>query len=169
MNEDRWLPVVGYEGTYEVSKNGHVRRIGRARGAKPGTILAQRPGRGGYPIVRLAAKRECVTRYIHRLVAAAFLGPCPPGMVVNHKDRNRQNPSAENLEYVTRSDNNRHAYQNGVEPVKGEAKHNAKLTDNSVRDIRASDLGPRELGRVHGVSHHTIVAIRKREKWKHVA
>jgi hypothetical protein len=74
----------------------------------------------------------------------------------------------ENLEYVTRGDNIRHAYRNGIVSVKGEEKINSKLTDEDVKEIRRSNLSSRSLGEAFGISHSTVLAIRRRRKWSHV-
>lgn len=107
--EELWKSVVGYEGLYEVSSSGCVRRTGKNHGATRGRLLCQRLGRGGYPVVRLTAGAITKTCYVHRLVALAFLGPCPPRREINHKDSNKLNPLVTNLEYVSRSENIRHA------------------------------------------------------------
>ena len=62
---------------------------------------------GGYCVVRKGKK----ALYVHRLVAATFFGqPHSPDLQVNHKDRNRGNNHVDNLEYVTQSQNMKHAY-----------------------------------------------------------
>ena len=92
-----WRPVVGYEGVYSVSENGVIRReIPRPR------TVAQSKNRTGYMIamIRWRGRTKCVQ--VHRLVAAAFIGPCPSGHQVNHKDGQKHNNQAGNLEYVLR-------------------------------------------------------------------
>lgn len=91
-------------------------------------------------------------------------------MEVNHKDSNRLNPEAANLEYVTRSENNLHAVKNGRWVVsRGETKSNAKLTEQDVRDIRASSEVSRVVAQRYGLCHKTVNLIRSRKKWAHVA
>ena len=111
--EEVWLPVVGFEDVYQVSSLGDIKRIGRARGAKPGRIL--RPGLNrkeeGYLFVFLY--ENCVSKrhYVHRIVARAFHGPQPDGHEVNHKDGNKRNCCADNLEWVTKKENAVHSVQ----------------------------------------------------------
>ena len=110
---EKWSAISGYEGRYEVSTLGGVRSL-----AKPGTQLSGRvltPVKvHDYLYVTLCkdgTKKRCA---IHRLVAAAFI-PNPdskPG--VNHKDGNKGNNSVANLEWVTYSENNKHAFANGL-------------------------------------------------------
>lgn len=54
------------------------------------------------------------SRTVHSLVAAAFIGPCPQGQEVRHKDGTRTNNTADNLEYGTRTDNLRDAIRHGT-------------------------------------------------------
>lgn len=92
-----WKEIPGYDGAYEVSNKGRVRK----------TIILKTDGGGHkYQRVNLDGK----TNYVHRLVATAFLGEPPfEGAVVNHKDFDTRNNTAENLEWVTQRDNVRHA------------------------------------------------------------
>ena len=103
-------------GFYEASNLGRVRRAKPAKRTFVGKVLKQLQS-GRYPHVILCfdakIKKQC---NVHRLIAEAFLGPCPDGMVVNHKDLNKSNASAENLEYVTPEENRAHAKTNGAYP-----------------------------------------------------
>lgn len=94
---EEWRPT--HHPDYDVSNLGRVRS--RARG-KNNYILKPGIASHGYPTVNFGRNNSVC---VHRLVAAAFLGPCPPKMECRHKDDNRANPRANNLEWGTRADN----------------------------------------------------------------
>lgn len=101
MKKEYWKPVVGYEGLYEVSNWGRVKSIkfGRERILKPGT------NNRGYLFVNLCKNGKKKNFRVHRLVAEAFI-PNPYNLPeVNHKDENKLNNNAENLEWCDRKFN----------------------------------------------------------------
>lgn len=123
---EEWRTVGGFEGLYEVSNTGLVRRVGKASrngngrggGARLGRILtAQTSTHNDYLSVQLWSNGKPKIRLVHILVASAFLGPCPDGLEVNHADGNKLNSAASNLEYMTHSENNKHAYRTGLRVV----------------------------------------------------
>lgn len=109
-----WLPVIDYVGIYEISSFGRVRRIARAKGATVGGTLKPGINGAGYLYVVLSKKSRTRNIQIHKLVAGAFLGERPVNHEINHKDGLKHNNYASNLEYVTRSENTRHAYHTGL-------------------------------------------------------
>lgn len=108
MNEV-WKDIKGYEGLYQVSNFGRVKSFrGSAKYGKPDEmILKGRPINSGYLIVTLYAKNRARKNFqIHRLVADAFI-PNPDNLsCVNHKDENKINNCADNLEWCTYQYNN---------------------------------------------------------------
>src|SRR6185369_6475365 len=102
-----------------------------------------------YIRVRLNAGERWQTICVHRLVAAAFIGPCPEGCEVNHKDLNKANNSVGNLEYITHAENVKHARQNKKDwrSLRGENSSRGKLTNAQADEIRNSPLSQRVLGR----------------------
>lgn len=102
----KWRSVPGYEGYYEVSDQGDVRRIARSKGATVGRILAHRVGTDGYPYVHLAKDAVHRNRAVHILVLEAFAGPRPPGMEACHNDGDKRNAALSNLRWGTPSENN---------------------------------------------------------------
>lgn len=116
---ENWLPVVGFEGFYEVSDLGNVRSFGRLKwGGKAyywveGRTLVRSVDGRGYLNVNLSGIRK-ITRTVHSLVADAFLGPRPVGMEVCHNDGNKANPILSNLRYDTKSSNQLDAYKHGT-------------------------------------------------------
>lgn len=111
MSAERWLPVVGYEGLYEVSSLGRVRSLdrvteGKCRKRVAGVILSQAVTAGtGYLGVGLWRGGRQERWNVHRLVSEAFLGPRPEGMDTCHYDGDKSNNSASNLRYDTRGNN----------------------------------------------------------------
>lgn len=163
MSAEWWLPVDGYPG-YEVSDLGRVRRVGRC-------VLSSDGYRLGYPSVQLCVNGKRTTLFVHRLVAAAFIGPCPSGLEVNHLDRDKTNNRSENLEYVTRSENERHAYRMGFRAARGEDNGAAKLTIDEARRIRELARCPDRasysvIGRAFGVTGDNVRAIASGRSWR---
>ena len=157
-----WKAIDGWP--YEVSD------CGRVRNKRNGYILKPCNDKDGYYLVSLCDRGKQVTRWIHRLVAAAFWGECPDGMMVNHKDGRKQNNNRNNLEYVTHAENERHAAIMGLK-ARGERSPRAKLTEDDVRAIRRRcELGytKAQLGRMYGVSDVAICYIVSRRNWAHV-
>ena len=182
----QWLPVVDFEGIYELSSHGDVRRVGRAAcrgkgrggGARVGRILKTQRHSAGYLQIQLWRNGQPSTVLIHILVAAAFIGQPPQGHVeVNHKDGDKTNACSANLEYITPSGNQLHAWRTGLRGPqnwsRGERHPNARLTEADVRAIRRlyqpRVYGTPRLAREFGVSVQTIHSIVTGKAWKEVA
>jgi hypothetical protein len=162
-----WRDVQGAPG-YRVNRSGQV--IGLK-----GTIL--RPGKtsNGYFTVVLCypgtGKKKRMT-LIHRIVAEAFLGPCPHKWEVDHKNGIKTDNRVENLEYVTSSENTRRSFAMGLQTGKrGEENPLAKLTEENVKDIRAlaSTMMQKDIATMFGISKMAVCFIVNRKRWAHVA
>jgi hypothetical protein len=112
--KELWLPVLGWEGIYEVSNIGNVRTVARYVGNFPiyGRILSKRSNdkRSGYEEIMLRfAGRKRMNKKVHRLVAEAFLLNPNNLPQVNHIDFNVKNNSVSNLEWCTAKENTNHS------------------------------------------------------------
>lgn len=101
--KELWKPVPDYEGLYEVSD------FGRVRNSITGQIMSGAINSYGYRVYRLSKGSEKKDQKGHRMVALAFLPTIPGKNDVNHKDGDKLNNSADNLEWVTRGENTKHA------------------------------------------------------------
>lgn len=118
---ERWLPIAGYEGMYEVSDLGRVRsleRIVRNRVGlmkKPERILKPQINRdrGGYLQVTLFRDGKWKTKKIHTLVLETFVGPRPPGRESLHANDIETDNRLTNLSWGTRSQNMLDQVKNG--------------------------------------------------------
>jgi hypothetical protein len=143
LNDDAvdeiWRAVPGYEGLYEVSSRGRVRRSNHSRAAPAGYVLKPRTTRDGYLVYYLSKHSRYWYARAHRLVALAFLGPPPfPKAHVAHSDGNRRNNQLCNLRWVTgkqnEADKKLHGTDRGAAP--GEGHHMARLTKEQVSEMR---------------------------------
>jgi hypothetical protein len=115
-----WRPVVGYEGQYEVSDLGRVRSLDRLVVYKRGGIrlFVGRIRRhshipSGHQIVKLSVNSKSQAWWVHRLVAAAFIGPCPDGLEVCHNNGDPTDNQVQNLRYDTHKANMQDAVRQG--------------------------------------------------------
>lgn len=168
---EEWRPVVGYEGIYEVSDQGRVRRLHHCRGVPPWRILSLQCDRQGYLsayLYRRGEKRRIVL--VHRLVAESFIGACPGGLEVNHKNGQKGDNRPVNLEYVTHHENVRHAVEAGL-VMRGERVNTAKLTEETVRALReryrrgVRGCGAVALAREFGVGKSTVACVVTGQSW----
>jgi hypothetical protein len=113
----------------------------------------------------------------HRMVWESFYGPIPEGFEINHKNGNKKDPSLENLEICTPSQNILHAFRvlgkkTNFKPMIGEENGCSKLSEADVLRIRdlyaAGGARQKDLADKFGVSQRMISLITRREKWQHI-
>ena len=167
---EKWKPIDGYPNSL-ISNKGRVMSL--FRGVRK--IRALQEHECGYLTLTLQRKDKTKRMRVHRLVAAAFLGPIPEGLDVNHKDGNKKNNNVENLEFMTRSENCKHGFRLGLSftpfRVKGENHKLAKLTEAEVLAIRnrySNGEGCRSIADSYNVSRYTVWDIAKRRTWTHI-
>ena len=161
MNE-HWLPVVDYEGLYEVSDLGRVRSCRTGKQLKP-----QKNSRTGYLVFFLWRDNQQKTETIHRILYKAFVGLLADGEVVRHLNDVKTDNRLENLASGSHFDNRRDAIRNGRQP-KGEAIHFSKLTEEQAKRVKYQGENSRALALKLGVSEWTIYDIRSGRSWAHV-
>lgn len=177
---EEWRPVVGYEGLYEVSSLGRVRSLDRI------VVFKSGPKKGQKYKLRGKIRKPCndkdgtwrlplsvngirKTHTVHSLVARAFLGPTPDGLVVCHGDKGRDYHAVSNLSFKTQRENLGEDRERDETSNKGERHGYAKLTEKDVLDIRSnSTMSPKELSAKYNVCVQHINLIIRRGVWKHI-
>jgi hypothetical protein len=130
---EQWLPVIGFEGWYEVSDLGRIRRVGGNAGARIGRILNPETQRNGYVYVKLSVANTARTFRLHRVVGRAFHGEPPPERPeINHKDGVKTNNRAANLEWTTSSANQKHAVAMGLQKSRGHTRSTPTGNDRAL-------------------------------------
>lgn len=98
---EEWKSIKELDDKYEVSSLGNIRNV------NTGKILNGDINNIGYKRIMAGGKHY----FVHRLVAKYFVDGYEDGLVVNHKDGNKLNNIPNNLEWVTRSENDLHAFR----------------------------------------------------------
>lgn len=157
---ERWIP--GWEGQYSATQGGDIVSY------KTGTAVLMDPRihTTGYWRVNLSRRGSGMSsHYVHRLVAAAFLGD-PSGLEVDHLDSDRTNAKVTNLEIVTGTENRRRA-----PTVRGSSlsKHLVEADIVSIRKRRENGEMLHEIAADYPVTPTAIGCICRRITWRHVA
>lgn len=171
MPIEEWRDIPEFEGLYQVSSEGNVRSLSHlssnAKRYKGRMLKSATGGKQPYAGVRLSNGAIKKHRTVHTLVAEAFLGPRPDGMVINHIDGNKRNNRASNLEYCTFQDNVRHAMRNNL-LNRGENVPTSKFTEAQAKEVLAlSKQGKKfsEIAALTGISPRHVRNIAKGECW----
>ena len=163
---EKWKPIQGTDDTYWVSNHGRIKSIDRtvyhntsASGLqfRQGQIIKTTIGSVGYPVFNMLGKQY----YVHRIVATHFIENPDKKQYVNHKDGDKSNNITYNLEWVTSSENLKHAYRMGL--------HSSKITEKQHKEIinrRASGETYQTIADDYGVSKQRIFQIVNERKGK---
>ena len=167
-----WKDISGYEGIYRVSSEGRVRRIKHTNkhhiGKSPTILkLANR----GYLSVTLSNNGDRKMECVHQLVAKTFLTSpprcptCNTPYEINHKDQDRFNNRANNLEYVTHAENVRQSKE------KHQKSCVKKLNDEKATEIKrliSEGVPYSKIKQQFGISTSTISQMAKGNIWAHI-
>ena len=110
MNKEIWKDIPGYEGLYQASNLGRIKKIWKTKE----TIMKPSLQKEGYLRIGLVKNSKRKSYQVHRLIALCFIDNIYNKKYVNHIDGNKQNNNADNLEWVTASENLKHAYDNNL-------------------------------------------------------
>lgn len=172
---EAWLPVVGYEGFYDVSDLGRVRTVRRTVACRAfggqrtvySKVIASCVNERGYLHACLCKGGIKKTKRIHVLVLEAFVGPRIAGMHACHNDGNPQNNRLENLRWDTIrgnfADKRKHGTWQGGD---NNAWH--ILTEAQALEILRSTESGAALAKRFGVSQSAVWRIRRGRNWKHL-
>ena len=174
-----WRPVAGWEASHEVSDDGQVRSIPRkgvnGQRGTAGYILRQKvdgPAPGYLTVALCFDKKRTYGKKVHKLVAVAFLGPCPPGQEVRHGPKGRFVNSIDNLCYGTRKENMADTLRDGTR-AQGSRHGGAVLTEEIVIECRRryaeGGISHRMLALKYGVTRETMRDAINGKYWSHVA
>ena len=154
FENEEWRDIPGYEGFYQASNKGRIRSVERIVKCRegvnrrvPSKILSQnKSGNGGYLRVMVSVKGK--TKYVaaHILVALAFIPNKHNKEQVNHINGNKHDNRAENLEWVTQSENMKHAYLIGLEKPRKVQERPVFCTSNGL-EFSSIKAASRYIGR----------------------
>ena len=142
---EKWRLIHGYNRKYMVNNNGVILSINKGKQL----LLNSRLDRAGYFTVRLNINGHTHTRYIHRLVAMAFVPNHMNKPFINHRNGNKLDNRPKNLEWVTHAENIQHAHDLRLIPRPSERKVIDTCTNKVYPSIK-------EASKQTGLSYPTV-------------
>lgn len=153
MITEIWRRVPGYK-DYEVSNEGHVRRVKNKRVLKP------RLDGGGYVQAALYNNKKRKSFQVHRLVLMVFVGAPFVGAQGNHADGDKTNNAWWNLEWCTCQENNRHARK-----ILGRGGRVPALTKERICALKMTGMTRRKIASEMGVLQRTVHHVVAGQQW----
>jgi hypothetical protein len=173
-----WKDIYGYEGYYQVSSFGNVRSLDRyvnlnygLKRIVKGKNIKKNISNTGYLRCQLNIKNSSKHFSIHRLVAVLFVPNYKKKLYVNHINGIKTDNHYKNLEWVSISENTKHAYNEGfIKKKLGEKHHLSKIKEIDVYKIKfeTSHLRNFEVAKIFNISKEHVKSIRNNYTWKHV-
>lgn len=176
--KERWKIIEEFP-KYLISNKGRIKTINTLEDKKVFTK------EDGYVVTGLTKNKKEHYKYVHRLVAEAFINNKHNKLQVNHINGIKNDNSVENLEWVTPSENIRHAIETGLlkyekreldiknsKYAKGEEVNGSLLNPEKVIRIRSlyetGEYKQTELAKMLNVSNGAIHDVIHRRTWKHI-
>ena len=138
--------------------------MGRIKSSYYNMVLKSGKDKHGYLHVSLYKDKKSYTKNIHIIVARTFISNPLNLPEINHIDGNKENCAVTNLEYSTKSNNEKHAHRTGLKhAIKGEKNVSSKLTNLQVKEIRElkGKLRQREIADKYNVCRQLISSIHR--------
>ena len=175
IDEAIWKPVPEFEGRYEVSIMGRIRTIQRKVNArwgyrfiKPKLLPVKLDSKKKYCLVD--PHKDCArkTLLVHRIVGQVFIPNPLNKPAINHKNGNKLDNSATNLEWVTVKENIEHSISTGLVDSKGVKNAMSKLNEKQVTEIYKASGFQYEIAKRYNITQTTVSEIKTGKNWKHV-
>jgi hypothetical protein len=161
-----WSPVLNYDFLYEVSNYGNIKSWGRN---KKGGLLSLYETAQGYTRASFSKNKTIVGKFVHVLVAFAFVENPEKKPEVNHLYGIKFDNRKSQLEWSTKSENIQHAVMMGLwNPTKGSTNGMSKLLNEQVLDIFNSKESTKYLADKFKVTATTINLIKSGKTWSHI-
>jgi len=157
-NKEVWKDIKNYEGLYEVSNFGNVRSL------KYGKIKYLKPAKnkGGYYFVILCKNGKTKNFRIHRLVANAFIENPNNYPQINHKDEDKTNNKASNLEWCNNQYNKRFSNAKQVMGISKDGRKTILLeatVDGDLLGFKNQNISNAANGKFHKIGNHKYKGI----------
>lgn len=167
--DEVWEPCPWFERTHAVSNMGRIARLPKVKGGKSRILKAggRRKDRNDYVRVTLLDGDRRKTTYVHILVAKAFVDGYADGLEVNHINGDKTDNRAENLEWVTHGENQRHA-RDVLGRFRDPRPDLRRLSSDDIRIIRQSSRTQMDLAGEYGVSQAAICKIKNERTYRDV-
>lgn len=173
--DEIWKDIPNYEGFYEVSNLGRVYRLPYVTSEKglkrEGKIVNVYNNHKGYYQISLFKEGKRISTFVHRLVGMAFIPNPENKPQINHKNGIKTDNRVENLEWVTSSENQKHAVDTGLKPrLFGEKNPRATLTNKQVDEIKLlynSGKKAKEIAELLKLSLEKVRSITSKSNWNH--
>ncbi len=171
MNKEIWRDILGSRGLYQISNKGRYRSL---HPRFPSNYLVAKTSKKrvrGYPDIIMYLGDKVLRVTLHKAAWEAFNGPIKKGKCINHKDGNKNNYCLVNLEVVSYSENNKHAYDTRlkINPT-GDMWHASKLRSHQVEQIkiRLKYESMNKIAKIYKVNPSTIRDIKLGVTWKNI-
>jgi hypothetical protein len=167
--EEVWKDIKDFEGLYQVSNLGNVKRL-KSKGVLNERLIGSSIDRYGY-VKRVLCKNGKMFHFTeHRLVGVTFIDNPENKSTINHINGIKTDNTVENLEWSTNLENKQHAIKTGLTNLKGINHGRCKLTEEQVLEIKKIGFSQTRmsLSKKYGVARITISRIIKKENWNHI-
>lgn len=131
-------------------------------------ILKESVLKSGYKQVTLCKDGTAINKLVHRIIAMVFLDNIENKAQVNHINGVKSDNRLENIEWNTRSENQKHSIKIGLRHTRGEKNSQSKLSEKNILDIFNDKRLYKEISKEYNISIPTVSDIKRGYSWTHI-